>query len=108
MKVTTIAIDLAKNVFQVLGMDSHAKQVFNKRLNRTQLIEFMLQQPHCDVVFEACYSSHYWGCKFLGGITLNSFLPNMSPRSCEAVNMTTMTQWRFLKPALGQTFVSCQ
>jgi len=44
MKVTTIAIDLAKNVFQVLGMDCHAKQVFNKRLNRTQLTEFMLQQ----------------------------------------------------------------
>ncbi|MBB1428741.1 IS110 family transposase, partial [Shewanella sp. SG44-2] len=34
MKVTTISIDLAKNVFQVLGMDCHAKQVFNKRLNR--------------------------------------------------------------------------
>jgi transposase len=65
MKVTTIAIDLAKNVFQVLGMDCHAKQVFNKRLNRTQLTEFMLQQPNCDVVFEACYSSHYWGRKFL-------------------------------------------
>ncbi|NRD72856.1 IS110 family transposase [Shewanella sp. VB17] len=65
MKVTTIAIDLAKNVFQVLGMDEHAKSVFNKRLNRAQLAEFMLQQPACDVIFEACYSAHYWGRKFL-------------------------------------------
>lgn len=65
MKVSTIAIDLAKNVFQVLGMDKHAKQVFSKRLNRAQLSEFMSQQPVCDVVFEACYSSHYWGRKFL-------------------------------------------
>ncbi len=65
MKVTTIAIDLAKNVFQVLGMDSHHKQVFNKRLNRTQLTEFMSQQSVCNVVFEACYSSHYWGRKFV-------------------------------------------
>lgn len=65
MKVSTISIDLAKNVFQLLGMDKHAKQVFSKRLNRAQLSEFMSQQPVCDVVFEACYSSHYWGRKFL-------------------------------------------
>jgi transposase len=65
MKVSTISIDLAKNVFQLLGMDEHAKQVFSKRLNRAQLSEFMSQQPVCDVVFEACYSSHYWGRKFL-------------------------------------------
>lgn len=65
MKVSTISIDLAKNVFQILGMDKHAKQVFSKRLNRAQLSEFISQQPVCDVVFEACYSSHYWGRKFL-------------------------------------------
>ncbi|MFT6897262.1 MAG: transposase, partial [Paraglaciecola sp.] len=65
MKVSTISIDLAKNVFQLLGMDKHAKQVFSKCLNRAQLSEFMSQQPVCDVVFEACYSSHYWGRKFL-------------------------------------------
>lgn len=46
-------------------MDKHAKQVFSKRLNRAQLSEFISQQPVCDVVFEACYSSHYWGRKFL-------------------------------------------
>lgn len=65
MKVSTISIDLAKNVFQLLGMNKHAKQVFSKRLNRKQLSEFMSQQPACDVVFEACFSSHYWGRKFL-------------------------------------------
>lgn len=46
-------------------MDSHYKQVFNKRLNRAQLIEFMQQQSACDVVFEACYSSHNWGRRFI-------------------------------------------
>lgn len=64
MKVTTIAIDLAKNVFQVLGMNKQAKSAFNKRLNRKQLMEFMLLQPPCDVIFEACYSAHYWGRTF--------------------------------------------
>lgn len=64
MKVTTIAIDLAKNVFQVLGMNECGKPAFNKRLNRVNLVEFMQQQAACDVVFEACYSSHYWGRNF--------------------------------------------
>jgi transposase len=61
MKVSTISIDLAKNVFQVLGFTSTGKIVFNKRLNRTQLSHFMPMQPKCRVVMEACYSSHYWG-----------------------------------------------
>jgi transposase len=78
MKVSTISIDLAKNVFQLLGMDKHAKQVFSKRLNRAQLSEFMSQQPVCDVVFEACYSSHYWGRKFQPwGTELSLSPPNM-------------------------------
>ena len=61
MKVTTIAIDLAKNVFQVLGMTADAKKVYNKRLNRNQLKELLCNTPACTVVMEACYSSHYWG-----------------------------------------------
>jgi len=64
MKVTTISIDLAKNVFQVMGFTSTGKTVFNKRLNRTQLRHFMQMQPPCRVVMEACYSSHYWGRTF--------------------------------------------
>lgn len=61
MKVNTISIDLAKNVFQVIGFTSTGKIVFNKRLNRAQLNHFMQVQPPCCVVMEACYSSHYWG-----------------------------------------------
>jgi transposase len=61
MKVSTISIDLAKNVFQVMGFTSTGETVFNKRLNRLQLSHFMQIQPPCRVVMEACYSSHYWG-----------------------------------------------
>ena len=61
MKVSTISIDLAKNVFQVIGFTSIGKIVFNKRLNRAQFKHFMQMQPQCLVVMEACYSSHYWG-----------------------------------------------
>ena len=61
MKVSTISIDLAKNVFQLMGFTEANKGVFNKRLNRAQLKHFMQMHPPCRVVMEACYSSHYWG-----------------------------------------------
>ena len=64
MKVNTISIDLAKNIFQVMGFSNTGKIIFNKRLNRLQLSEFMQMQPKCRVVMEACYSSHYWGRTF--------------------------------------------
>jgi transposase len=61
MKLRTIGIDLAKNVFQVCGVNEHMKPQFNKRLKRNQLLDFMRQQAPTMVVMEACYSSHYWG-----------------------------------------------
>ena len=61
MKLRTIGIDLAKNVFQVCGVNEHMKSQFNKRLKRHQLLDFMRQQAPTMVVMEACYSSHYWG-----------------------------------------------
>jgi transposase len=61
MKLRTIGIDLAKNVFQVCGVNEHMKPQFNKRLKRNELLDFMRQQEPTMVVMEACYSSHYWG-----------------------------------------------
>lgn len=56
-----IAIDLAKNVFQVCGMNARQKVTFNRQLRRTELAAFMQKQPPLEVAMEACYSSHYWG-----------------------------------------------
>ena len=44
MKHKTITIDLAKNVFQVCGVNEHIKPQFNKKLKRNELLEFMRQQ----------------------------------------------------------------
>lgn len=60
-KVTLITIDLAKDVFQIAGFNSRLKCDYNKRLKRSAVMEFMSQQAPCEVVIEACYSSHYWG-----------------------------------------------
>ena len=61
MKFKTITIDLAKNVFQVCGVNEHMKPQFNKKLKRSELLDFIRQQSPTRVVMEACYSSHYWG-----------------------------------------------
>jgi len=59
-KVTLISVDLAKDVFQVAGFNDRLKEDFNRRIKRKDLHNFMVQQPACEVVMEACYSSHYW------------------------------------------------
>jgi transposase len=64
VKTTTIAIDLAKSVFEV-GISHHPGHVArNHRLSRKELAEFMAAQPAATVIMEACGSSHYWGRKF--------------------------------------------
>lgn len=63
-KHNLLAIDLAKNVFQVCGMTQHNKVTFNKQLKRAELPEFMAKQPPVVVAMEACYSSNYWARSF--------------------------------------------
>lgn len=64
-KHNLISIDLAKNVFQVCGMTSRNKVIFNKTLRRQELLEFMANQAKVEVAMEACYSSHFWARCFL-------------------------------------------
>ena len=70
-----IAIDLAKNVFQVCGLTKHNKVLFNKSLKRSQLAQFMVNQPPTQVAMEACYSSHYWARCFIAMGHTVSLLP---------------------------------
>lgn len=60
MKITRIGIDLAKNVFQVHGIDEHGKTVLRKQLARGQVLEFFAQLPPCLMGMEACGGGHYW------------------------------------------------
>ena len=60
MQVITIGIDLAKNVFQVHGVDANDKVVFNKPLRRSQVLPFFAKLAPCLIGMEACASAHYW------------------------------------------------
>src|SRR5262245_27946074 len=66
MQITTIGIDLAKNVFQVHGVDGHGKVVMARRLRRKQVIDFFGKIPSCLVGMEACATSHHWARELTG------------------------------------------
>ncbi len=59
-EVSTIGVDLAKNVFQVHGAAADGSVLFRKKLLRPQFARFMAQQPPCLVAMEACASAHHW------------------------------------------------
>lgn len=63
MKITTIGIDLAKNVVQVHGVDERGKTVLNKQLKREQVMAFFANLQRCLLGMEACGSAHYWARK---------------------------------------------
>ena len=60
MNIKRIGLDLAKQVFQVHGVDYQDKVVLRKQLRRNQMLDFFSKLPPCLVGMEACSSSHYW------------------------------------------------
>lgn len=63
MEITTIGMDLAKNVFQVHGVDGRGKVVLRKQLRRDQMAPFFANLSVCLVGMEACGSAHHWARK---------------------------------------------
>ena len=59
-KITVLGIDLAKNVFQLHGINKHGDVVLSKALPRKQLINKLAQLEPCLIGLEACMSAHYW------------------------------------------------
>jgi transposase len=76
MEITTIGIDLAKNVFQVHAVDEHGKVVLKKQIKRDQMAVFFVNLPPCLIGMEACGSAHYWARKLQGfGHTVKLMAP---------------------------------
>ncbi len=61
MKVSTVGLDLAKNVFQVHAVDEAGEVIVRKALRRRQVMPFFERLEPCLVGMEACGTSHYWG-----------------------------------------------
>ena len=60
MKITTVGIDLAKNLIQVHGVDDRGRPVLRKQLKRSQVLSFFVNVTPCLIGMEACCSAHYW------------------------------------------------
>lgn len=63
-EVTILGIDLAKNTFQLIGVDKHHKVVMKKRCQRDKLVETVTNLPPCTILMESCGTSNYWGRRF--------------------------------------------
>lgn len=105
MKATTIGIDLAKNCFQIHGVNEHGKTVHKKQLKRDQMLSFFTNLPACLIGMEACGSAHFWANKLQGlGHTVKLMAPQFvkpyvktnkndaadAEAICEAVTRPTM------------------
>ncbi|MEY3307116.1 MAG: hypothetical protein RLZZ413_1154 [Pseudomonadota bacterium] len=60
-EITSVGLELAKNVFQVHGADASGRTELRKKLRRDQVLAFFSQLPPCIVVMEACGGAHLWG-----------------------------------------------
>src|SRR5271167_207597 len=60
MQVITIGLDLAKNVFQVHGVDAAGTVVIREALRRAHVLPFFAELPPCLIGAEACSSANYW------------------------------------------------
>lgn len=62
MKLMRIGVDLAKNVFQIHGVDNHEKPVWRQRLTRERWLQTMFEkiEPGCEIGMESCGGAHHW------------------------------------------------
>jgi transposase len=60
-QIVTIGLDLAKNVFQVHGVDGAGAVILRRQLRRAEVLKFFASLPPCLVGMEACASAHHWG-----------------------------------------------
>jgi transposase len=63
-KLSVLGIDIAKQVFHLVGMDAHGTIVIRKRLYRAQLMAFIAQLAPTLIGLEACGGAHYWARRF--------------------------------------------
>jgi hypothetical protein len=75
--VTTVGIDLAKNVFSLHGVDANGAVVLRKTVSRARLMELVAQQPACLIGLEACSGAHEWARRFQA---LGQTVKLMAPR----------------------------
>lgn len=90
-------LDLAKNIFEVYGVDEHEQPALRKTLKRSQVMKFFAQLNPCIVGIESCGSAHRWARK------LRRFGQEVRMMAPQAIKTITMMRKRFVKPPIDLT-----
>jgi transposase len=64
MDITTLAIDVSKNIFHVVGTNRAGKPLFRDKFTRRKLAEFIAKHPPCLIGMEACPDAQHFARKF--------------------------------------------
>ena len=78
MKLIRVGVDLAKNVFQVHGVDRHEKAVWRRRLSRENWLQVLREsvEPGCEIGMESCGGAHHWARRLQAlGFTVKLIAP---------------------------------
>jgi transposase len=87
--VSTVGIDLAKNVFSVHGVDARGVIMIRRTVSRAKLAALVAQLPPCVIGMEACSGAHEWARRFAAfGHGKND--SNDAEAICEAVSRPNM------------------
>ena len=98
MYITTLGIDVAKNVFQLHGVDARGRAVLSRRVKRHQLLDAVANLPVCVIGMEACGRAQHWGRAFEQlGHTVKLMSPSMSGPMSRPTRMTAEMQKRSAK-----------
>jgi len=108
MNATTVAVDLAKSVFQLAVADEHWRIVETQRLTRTQFERWFVNRSVGLVIMEACGSAHHWA-RWLNALGIEvRLLPAQYVRAYVRRNKTDpATQPRCSKPPVLPTCAPC-
>ena len=110
MHIAVIGLDLAKNVFQVHGVDDLGQAVLKRKLRRSAVLPFFAGLEPALVGIEACHTAHYWGRELAAlGHDVRLMPPQfVKPYVKSQKERTPPTLRRSPKPCKGQRCGSCQ
>ena len=109
MHASTVAIDLAKDVFELAFADDRGRVLERKRLSRRAFARVLEQRPPLRVLMEACGSAHYWARRFQRlGHAVGCCPPATYARMCGATRPTA-TMWPgYWKRTAAATSPACR
>lgn len=109
MQITTVGLDLAKNVFQVHGASERGKAMLRKKLRRDQLMPFFANLTPCLIGMEACSGAHHWARKLEQlGHTVKLIAPQFVKPYVKSNKKTRPMLRRSARRCRGRRCASCR